>query len=86
MKQNEELQRNIYLRNVATGQAQGPLTGYPSKDKPWLKYYPESSLEVELPDKISTYEYMKNKNIKNPNRIAINYYGNTIHLKIYLIK
>lgn len=77
MKQNEDLQRDIYLRNIATGQSQGPMTGYPSKDKPWLKYYPESSLGVELPDKVSTYEYMKNKNIKKPNRIAINYYGNT---------
>lgn len=73
---NENLERDIYLRDLATGKLQGPMTGYPSKDKPWLKYYPETSLGVEIPERISMYQYTKNKNIQNKDRIAINYYGN----------
>ena len=73
---NEELERNVYLRNLATGKLVGPMTGYSSKDKPWLKYYEEASLYEDLPENITVYDYMKNKNLENSNRIALNYYGN----------
>ncbi len=50
-------------------------TGYPSVDKPWLKYYTEDDLRIEVP-KCTIYQniYEQNKNYSND--IAINYYGN----------
>ena len=53
------------------------LTGYPSIDKPWLKYYSEEALNIEIP-KCSAYEYIRKCNEKNMNTYAINFYGNRI--------
>ena len=36
------------------------LTGYPSIDKPWLKYYPESLADKPLPQK-TLYKYIYSK-------------------------
>lgn len=56
------------------------LTGYPSIDKPWLKYFTEDELKKELP-KGTIYEEIYNRNINNQNATAINYYGNKISFK-----
>lgn len=53
------------------------MTGYPSKDKPWLKYYSKEQIEKALPD-ATLYEYIKNRNQDNLDRTAINYYGKNI--------
>ena len=53
------------------------LTGYPSIDKPWLKYYSEEAINGELPE-CSIYEYMYENNKDYPKDIAINYYGRKI--------
>lgn len=37
------------------------LTGYPSIDKPWLKYYKKEYIEASIPH-MSVYEYLKEKN------------------------
>ena len=42
----EEEQRDLYLRQLLTGEMQGPLTGYASIDKPWLKYYTEEQIKT----------------------------------------
>ena len=44
--------RNIHLRSIAKGETFGPPTYYPDLDKPWLKYYPEDNLMVDVPDVI----------------------------------
>ena len=36
---NKEIERNLYLRELLLGNIQGPLTGIPNIDRPWLKYY-----------------------------------------------
>ncbi len=41
----ERKERNIHLRKLLTGEIQGPLTGKPGVDKPWLLEYPEELLE-----------------------------------------
>ena len=41
------------------------VTGYPSIDKPWLKYYSESDLQMEVPE-CTVY-----KNIYNPHAIKL---------------
>ena len=50
------------------------LTGYPSIDKPWLKYYSEEAINAKLPE-CSAYEYIYNINKQRPNKAALNYYG-----------
>ena len=42
-------------------QTEHELTGYPSIDKPWLKYYSEEAIQAELPE-CTVLQYIKNKN------------------------
>lgn len=55
-------------------------TGYPSIDKPWLKYYPKELTELPLPE-CTIYEYLLQNNTEYPNDIAINYLGREIPYK-----
>ena len=41
------------------------LTGYPSIDKPWLKYYSEEALWAELPTG-SMFDYVFRRNAEHP--------------------
>lgn len=56
------------------------MTGYPSIDRPWLKYYSEEAINRELP-KCSIYEYMKEKNQNNLSNIALDYFDRKITYK-----
>lgn len=46
------------------------LTGYPSIDKPWLKYYSEEAINSPLPE-CTVYENVYRHNKDYPNHIAI---------------
>ena len=50
------------------------LTGYPSIDKPWLKYYTEEAINAPLPE-CTIYEYVYTKNKDNLTNNAIDYFG-----------
>lgn len=52
-------------------------TGYASIDKPQIKYFKKGTLDAELP-KMKMYDYLYLRNKKNPNFIALNYYGRKI--------
>ena len=68
---NEEfIENDLRLRKIALGEEEGELTGYPSKDKPWLKYYSEKHIEAELPH-MTAYEYVKERNKDNLDGLAI---------------
>lgn len=54
-----------------------PLTGYPSVDKPWLKYYNEEAINVPLPE-CSIYEYLYENNKDYPDDIALVFYDRKI--------
>ena len=41
----EQVERDLYLRGLANGEIQGPPVGYPSIDKPWLKYYKDNYIK-----------------------------------------
>jgi len=56
------------------------MTGYPSIDKPWLKYYSEEAIYAPLPE-CSIFEIICERNQDNLNRTAIDYYGNKISYK-----
>lgn len=53
------------------------LTGYPSIDKPWLKYYSEEAINAPLPE-CTIYEYLMENNRNYPDDIAILYLGRKI--------
>ena len=53
------------------------LTGYPSIDKPWLKYYSEEAINAPLPE-CTIFEYMYENNKAFPNDIALEYMGRKI--------
>ena len=57
-----------------------PLTGYPSIDKPWLKYYSEEEINEPLPDE-TVYNYIKDCNKDILQSKAINYYGRNIRYR-----
>lgn len=56
------------------------MTGYPSIDKPWLKYYSEKTINVPLP-KCTIYESIYENNRNYPNDIALLYFGKKITYK-----
>lgn len=56
---------------------QQKITGYPSIDKPWLKYYSNEAINSELPQS-SLYEYLYQCNKDNLDSYALNYFGNRI--------
>lgn len=58
------------------------LTGYPSIDKPWLKYYSEEAIHSPLPEG-TVYEYIKRVNQDNLDRIALNYYGKELSYRSF---
>ncbi len=80
LSEKEEKQRNLYLRGLASGELQGPPVGYPSIDKPWLKFYDEEAIKATLP-KMTAYEYIYSNNKNYLNDVAIIYFGNRISYK-----
>lgn len=57
--------------------AEHELTGFPSIDKPWLKYYSEEAIQAEFPRK-TLYGYLHENNRDNMKSVALNYFGNKI--------
>ncbi len=53
------------------------LTGYPSIDKPWEKYYSEEEKNVTIPEG-SMFDFLYERNCQYPKEIALEYYGNKI--------
>ena len=72
LSEEEKKQRDLYLRKISFGQLEGPIVGYPSIDKPWLKNYTEKSILQDIPKK-NVYEYMKQCNVNSLDNIALDY-------------
>lgn len=53
------------------------LTGYPSIDKPWLKYYTEEAINAKLPE-CTIYEYIWGNNKDNQSNVALSYFDRKI--------
>ena len=56
------------------------LSGYPSIDKPWLKYYSEDAIDTPIPE-CTIYENIYNHNKDYPNDVALLYFGKKITYK-----
>lgn len=77
LSDEERRKRDLHLRRLATGEEQGPSTGYPSIDKTWLKYYPEDAIVSDVP-KMNAYDYVYQRNKDFPNQVALSYFGKKI--------
>ena len=60
--------------------AEQTLTGYPSIDKPWLKYYSEEAI-TSKPPRCSFFENIYNSNKAFPNDTALIFFGKKISYK-----
>lgn len=80
MKFDDQIDRNVYLRNLALGKLYGPLTDFPSSDKVWLKYYSEEAVESKLPE-CTIYDYFLESTKKYDDLVALKYYGKKIKYK-----
>ena len=58
-------------------EANKKLTGYPSIDRPWNKFFTEAELNAPLP-KMTLYHHLRKNNGEHPNDLAILYYGKKI--------
>lgn len=61
---------------MTTHEEQKP-TGYPSIDKPWMKFYKSETLDYDFPH-MNIYDYMRNMTEGNQQKTAITYYGKKI--------
>ena len=80
LTEEEKIERDIYLSRLASGILQGPPVGYPTIDKPWLKYYSEETLRSDMP-KETIYRYIINKNKDELERTAIEYFATKLTYK-----
>lgn len=64
----------------ANNTAEKELTGYPSVDKPWLKYYSDKAINAPLP-KCTIYEYLWENNNNHLNDVALVYIDRKITYK-----
>ena len=70
LSEKELILRDLYLKKIANGEIYGPMTGYASIDKPWLKHYKDEYIEAPLPY-MSAIDYLKKQNVNNEDLIAI---------------
>ncbi len=66
-------------------QTERELTGYPSIDKPWLKYYKNDVQNKPLPD-VTLYEYVWQNNKDHLNDTALVYFGTKINYRTFFMK
>jgi len=76
-KEKKNIERDLYLRQVALGEITDTLTGYPNIDKPWLKYYSEEQIKT-MPVEKTAYQYLYDENKNFEHDIAVIYLGKKI--------
>ncbi len=62
---------------INTNNTEKELTGYPSIDKPWQKYYSEEAINASLPE-CTIYEYLWENNKDHLDDVALIYFGRKI--------
>ena len=60
-----------------TNRQTGNLTGFPSVDKPWTRFYTQTEKEAAIPEG-SMFDYLYEQNKAYPSETAIEYYGRKI--------
>src|SRR5574344_214835 len=80
LSKEELIFRNKYLKGLQNGTYYGPLTGYSTIDKPWLKYYNYEDLELTVPN-MSINDFMEQQTVDYDKYIAFEYFGLKITYK-----
>lgn len=80
MSEEEKVVENLKRRSISLGTSEEEKTGYPSIDKPWLKYYTKEQVEFKLPES-TCYDVLYNLNKDHLEDTAIDYFGNKISYK-----
>lgn len=70
-------QVDINVKELILMQTEKKLTGYPSIDRPWKKYYSDEVINAPLPE-CTIYEYLWENNKDHLNDVAIIYFGRKI--------
>lgn len=73
----EKKQRLLYLKHLAEGKLQGPLTDSNYYNETNLKYYQDENVIDDFP-KVGMFEYLCQSNENNMNTVALEYFGNKI--------
>lgn len=55
-------------------EARNEMTGYPSIDRPWLKYYSDEAKKTKIPE-YTIYDYLWESNREHLDNVALNYFG-----------
>ena len=80
----EDIERDLYLRTLLTGERLGPLTGKPSIDRPWLINYSNEEIASIIP-KRRIYMDLVESSKSFREDTSIEYYNNKI-IHIFLIE
>lgn len=78
---NEQKLRDLYLRDLSLGKIQGPPTGYPSLDKPWIKNYSTDKLIEDFPDK-TIWQAAYDENKDRHRQVAIDMRSESVDFKV----
>lgn len=74
LSEEEKKLRDLYLRQLASGEMLGPNTGYPNIDKPWLQWYDSERILLKPNIDTNIFDYFMET---APEDICIlEYYGN----------
>ena len=77
LSENEAIERNLYLKKFYNGELQGPLTGFPAVDKPWVKYFSDEQIRIKSVNK-TAYRFMYDENLDYSNDVSIIFLGKKI--------
>lgn len=61
------------------------LTGYPSIDRPWMKFYTKEAINTKMPE-CSMYQFAFNNNKQDLNSCCFEYYGTKITYSMFFDK
>ena len=64
------------MMRAEQSRAEHELTGFPSIDKPWMKYYNQECFNVENLPESSLFKYLYENNQHNLDVTALNFFGN----------
>ncbi len=79
---SQRKQRELHLRKISNGDIMGPMVGYPTIDKPWLKYMTEENVVKDIPVK-NVYQELFDNNKDYPDQIALMYFGAKISFRSF---
>lgn len=80
VRYNEDALYKLRRRKIALGEMTGEITGYPSIDMPWLKYYTEEQILAPIPH-MTAYDYLRFSNANNLKNVALEYFDEKITYK-----